>query len=122
MQKESDEDQEQHKDTCRTRYQTNAADVSSLQQLWRELLDGTTKAEGERQKHTGLCTERFETNAVSVKEVQRQLDNEVDQRVALDDNVCEIGRWYDQWKENIEARVGIFAEGVQAWNPEPHRP
>ena len=39
MQKKSDEDRDQHKDTCRTRYETNAADVSSLQQLYRELLD-----------------------------------------------------------------------------------
>ena len=94
MQKKSDEDRDQHKDTCRTRYETNAADVSSLQQLYGELLDQTTKAEGERKKHTGLCTERFETNAFSVQEVQRQLDTEVDQRVALDDKVREIGRWY----------------------------
>ena len=105
MQKKSDEDRDQQKETCRTRYETNAADVSSLQQLYRELMHQTTKAEGEGEKHTGLCTERFETNAVSVKEVQHQLNTEVDQRVALDDNVRKIERCYDQWKENIEARV-----------------
>ena len=44
MHKKSDEDRDQHKDTCRTRYETNAADVSSLQQLYRDLLDRTMKA------------------------------------------------------------------------------
>ena len=122
MQKKSDEDRDQHKDTCRTRYETNAADVSSLQQLYRELLDRTTKADGEREKHTGLSTERFETNAVSVQEVQRQLNTEVDQRVALDDKVREIGRWYGQWREHIEARVDKLQKERRDGSPSPTDP
>ena len=122
MNKKSDEDRDQHKDTCRTRYETNAADVSSLQQLYRELLDQTTKAEGEREKHTGLCTGRFETNAVSVQDVQRQLNTEVDQQVALDDKVREVGRWYGQLKENMEARVDKLQKERRDGSPSPtHR-